>query len=109
MHVNVEIAVVPAAGPEETVEPLDLVHQFLGSSGGGKRLEVADRPVHAVAALEDDLPDRAVVHPLGQFLHRPAMPGHQPDAHLEVLLGRRLTQRQHTLATWGHQPSPASP
>jgi hypothetical protein len=42
------------------VEPLDLVHQFLGSSRGGKRLEVADRPVHAVAALEDDLPDRAV-------------------------------------------------
>ena len=54
--------------------------------------------MHAVAALEDDLPHRAIVHPLGQFLHSPAVPGHQPDAHLEVLLRCGLTQREHALA-----------
>src|SRR4029079_7597187 len=71
--VNVEIAVVPAAGPEETVEPLDLVHKFGHVMRSRQGLKEADRSLHAVAALEDDLPKLAVVHPLGELLHRPAV------------------------------------
>ena len=83
--VDVEVAEAAAAGPEEAVEALDLPEQFAGLAGplGGEGR--AERPVHAVAAHQDDVADLAVLNALVQFLQRPAVAGHQAHADLQVL------------------------
>ena len=78
-------------------------------AGLGSESKEADRPVHPVAALQDDVADFAVVDALGQFLQRPAVAGHQAHADLEVLGRRRFAELEHALCWSGRPRSPASP
>src|SRR5262249_33301000 len=66
--VNVKIVEASAARPDEAVEPPDLIVEFADIRGLGRRSECRRRSVHAIAAHEDNLADRAVANALAQFL-----------------------------------------
>ena len=62
--VDQEVAEAAAAGPEEPVEPLDLVQQLADAVGLGAGQGRADRPGLAVGPQHDDVADLAVLDPV---------------------------------------------
>ncbi len=103
--VDVEIAEVAAASPEEAVEALDLVHHFADARGFHERVEEAHRAVDAVAALEDDVAQFAVMEAFGQFLHAAVVARHEAHAYFEVFLfggGGQFQQAPGGRAIHGH-------
>ena len=66
--VDVEVAEAAAAGPEEAVEPLDLVEQLADVVRLRAGREAADRAVHAVGPHGDDVADLAGLDPVVEFL-----------------------------------------
>src|SRR5262249_42610172 len=59
--VNQEVAIRAAAGPEERMEFLDLVKQFVVALSLRTGEACADRTLHAIGAQERDLTDLAVL------------------------------------------------
>ena len=57
--VNVEVAIAPSAGPEETVESSSLIHQFGSIVRFGRGGEEANGAVHAVSPQRDNVADFA--------------------------------------------------
>ena len=94
---NVEVVEESAAGPEETVEALDLPGQFVAVLwlGGGEA--GADGAVHAIGSHRDDVADRAVADSLVQFLASVAVADHEADADFQILLVGLLRQVEHLL------------
>ena len=90
---DVVVAEDAAAGPQERVEQADLVHQ-LGDAVGLRRRGAAAR-AHAVGAHRDDVADLPVADAVEQFLPRAAVPDHQADADLQVLLHGRFAELEH--------------
>ena len=86
--VDVEVAEAAAAGPEEAVEPLDLVEQLADALRLRRRGEGAGRPVHPVAPHGKDFAQLARADAVVEFDALVAVAGHQAHAHLEVLAGR---------------------
>ena len=84
--VDEEVAVAPAAGPEEAMEPPDLVFHVGDVGRLRRRLHGAQGAVHVVPRHENDVADLAVLDPRGQLLQGAAVPG-MIDAYLEVLRG----------------------
>src|SRR5438046_518675 len=92
---DVEVAETAAAGPEKTMEALNLPEQFRWRPRplGGER--GTERSVHAIPAHQHDVTNLAVLNAFVQFLHRPAVTGHQADPHLQVLRRRLLGELEH--------------
>ena len=99
-NVNVEVAEVASAGPDEAVEALHLIHQVTDARRLGRRGEESDWSVHAVAALQNNLTDLAVLETFLELLQRPAVAGHQSHADFEVLLVGFLGELEHPPARW---------
>jgi hypothetical protein len=73
----------PAAGPQEGVEPADLVEHLGHVRGLRAREGRADDPRDAVGAQQEQLADGAVADAVVQLAAGVAVPAHQADAHLQ--------------------------
>ncbi len=106
--VDVEVREHPARRPQEAVEASQLVHhlghRLRGVADHLRRDAALDLPlgegrpagaVHAVGAHRDDVADLAVLDAAQQFVARVAVPAHQADADLEVLLDRLGAELEH--------------
>ncbi|MHC4583162.1 MAG: hypothetical protein ACYS3N_01450 [Planctomycetota bacterium] len=93
--VDVKVTEVPAAGPDEAVETLDLVHQVTDTGRFGQRGEKSDWSMHSVGALQNNVADLTVVDALGQLLECPAVTGHQSHSYFEVLRRCLLAEPEH--------------
>ena len=96
--VDVKVAVATAAGPQEAMEAFDLPHHFGRVSRPFGRECRSNRAVHAVTAHKDHIADFPVLDALVEFLQRAAVPGHQADAHLQILLGSLFRKAEHAFA-----------
>src|SRR3954465_3714666 len=94
---NVEVVEQPAAGPDETVEPLDLPRQLVTVFGLARRKARADRAVHAIGAHRNDVADGAVGNPFMQFLASMAVTNHETYGDLEIFVIGLLRQVEHAL------------
>ena len=74
---------------------LDLVEQLADVVRLGRREGRADGPGLAIGPQRDDVADLAALDAVEQLLAGLAVPAHQADADLQVLLDRLLGQRQH--------------
>src|SRR4051812_2070920 len=92
---NVEVVEQSAAGPDETVEPLDLPRQLVTVFGLASRKAGADRAMHAIGSHRDDVADGAVGNPFMQFLASMAVTNHETYGDLEIFVIRLLRQIEH--------------
>src|ERR1039458_3155694 len=76
---DVKIVETPAAGPDETVEVLNLPEQFAGLARPLRRIRRPARSMHPVAAQQNEIPDLTILNAMRQFLHRPVVTRHQSD------------------------------
>ena len=93
--VDVKVAKTPAAGPNKTVEVLNLPEQFTWFAGPFFRKRRSHRPMHPVAAQQNEIADFAILDALMQFLERPAVARHQSHAHFQVFRRRLLGELEH--------------
>src|SRR5579884_2753305 len=80
--VDVKVVEAASARPDEAVEAFHLVQQVADAVRFGQGQEISAGPVHAVAALQNDVADFAVMDTVGQFLKRPAVTRHEANADL---------------------------
>ena len=71
--VDVKVAEVASAGPDEAVESLYLVHQVADAFRLWGRGEETDGSMHPVATLEDLVADFSVLESFDQLLERAAV------------------------------------
>ena len=77
------------------MEALDLVEQLADARRLRRRAEQRDRAVHPVGPQQDEVADLARLDPVVKLVAGVAMPAHQTDADLEVLLLGFLAQLEH--------------
>ena len=93
--VDQEVAVAAAAGPQEGVEPVDLVEQIAPFAWVRRSKFLGCPPVHAVSPQHLDIADLSRLDAVEQLVAGYAMPAHEAHAHLEVALGGIVGQLQH--------------
>ena len=93
--VNVEVAIRAAARPEEAVEAVDLVVEFLHVIGLLLRAERGHRCLHAIRAQQEDVAEFTLLDARGEFLAPLAVPAHEAHGDLHVFRHRQLVQIDH--------------
>src|SRR3954452_23639806 len=89
--VDQEIAIASAAAPQEGMKPLDLPDQLARLVGGLFRSRFLRRfSRHAIRPEHGQIADCAVLDSFMKFATRAAVPAHQADANLLILLHRFL-------------------
>ncbi len=107
--VNVKIAVTSAAGPDETVEALDLIRDLGNVLWLDRREAGGHRRAFAIAAHQYDFAQLTAMDAISQLLQMTSMTGHETHAHFQVLGGSLVCQIEHPAAKWGRPPSAVFP